>query len=246
VRFFAGGHTTDTSHAMAYASVVSRESVRIALTLAALNDLDVKMAAIENAYVMAPITEKVWTVLGPEFGYDNGKRALIVRDLYGLKSAGAAFRNHLAECMKHLGWIPFRADRDLWMKAETLPDDGVLYWAYILIYVDYIRCVHHDPGSPLAKLDEYSKTKEDFIQVPTFYLGAKLNKTVLPNGVVAWGMSSSKYVQSAVHNLQKYLAEIPGDQKLLKKASGPFAGGYKPELDDSPELDPIRVNLYQS
>jgi hypothetical protein len=45
-RFVAGGHTTDTPHAMAYASVVSRESVRIALTLAALNDLDVKMADI--------------------------------------------------------------------------------------------------------------------------------------------------------------------------------------------------------
>jgi hypothetical protein len=39
--------------------------VRIALTLANLNDLDVKMADIENAYLKAPITEKVWTVLGP-------------------------------------------------------------------------------------------------------------------------------------------------------------------------------------
>jgi hypothetical protein len=103
--------------------------VIIALTLAALNDLDVKMADIENAYLMAPIAEKVWTVLGPEFGDDAGKLALIVRALYGIKSAGAAFRNHLAECMKHLGWHPCWADRDLWMKAETRPDDGVSYWA---------------------------------------------------------------------------------------------------------------------
>jgi hypothetical protein len=144
---------------MTYARVVSRESVRIALALAALNDVDVKMADIENAYMKAPITEKVWTVLGTEFGNDDGQRALIVRALYGLNSAGAAFRNHLAECMKHLGWHPCRADRDLWMKAETRPDDGVLYWAYILIYVDDILCVHHDPGSPMAKLDEYFKMK---------------------------------------------------------------------------------------
>jgi hypothetical protein len=220
--------------------------VRIALTLAALNDLDVKMADIENAYLAAPITEKVWTVLGPEFGDDSGKRALIVIALYGLKSAGPAFRNHLAECMKHLGWHPCRADRDLWMKAETCPDDGFLYWAYILIYVDDILCVHHDPGSPLAKLDEYFNMKEGSIQVPTFYLGAKLKKTVLPNGVVAWGMSSSKYVQSAVQNVKEYLAALPGDQMLVKNASGPFTGGYKPELDESPELDPTRANLYQS
>jgi hypothetical protein len=66
--------------------------------------------------------------------------------------------------------------------------------------------------------------KEGSIQVPTFYLGAKLKKTVLPNGVVAWGMSSSKYVQSVVQNVKEYLAALPGDQKLITKASGPFSG----------------------
>jgi hypothetical protein len=64
-RFAACGHTTYTPHAMTYASVVSRESVKIALTLVALNDLDVKMADIYNAYLTARITDKVWTVLGP-------------------------------------------------------------------------------------------------------------------------------------------------------------------------------------
>jgi hypothetical protein len=142
--------------------------VRIALTLAALNDLDVKLTDIKNTYLTVQMTEKVWTVLGPEFGDDSGKRALIVRALYGLKSTGTAFRNHLAEYMKHLGWNPCCADRDLWIKAETRPNDGVLYWAYILIYVDAILCVHRDPGAPLAKFDEYFKMKERSIQVPTY------------------------------------------------------------------------------
>jgi hypothetical protein len=84
-RFVAGGQTIDTPHAMPYASVVSRESVRIAPTLADLNDLKVKIADTENAYLTAPLTEKVLTVLVPEFGDDAGKRALIVRALYGLK-----------------------------------------------------------------------------------------------------------------------------------------------------------------
>jgi hypothetical protein len=92
--------------------------VRIAPTLATLNELDVKMADIENAYLTAPITEKIWTVLGTEFGDDTGKRALIVRALYVLNSAGAAFRNQLDECTNHLGWNPCHADRELWMKAE--------------------------------------------------------------------------------------------------------------------------------
>jgi hypothetical protein len=88
--------------------------------------------------------------------------------------------------------------------------------------------------------------KEGSIQVPTFYLGAKLKKNKLPNGVIAWGMSSSKYVQSAVQNVQEYLAALPGYRRLLKKPPAPFVGGYKPELDESPELDPIKANFFQS
>jgi hypothetical protein len=57
-RFVSGGHTAATPHAMTYASVVSPELVRIALTLAALNDLEVKMADIENAYLTAPLLSK--------------------------------------------------------------------------------------------------------------------------------------------------------------------------------------------
>jgi hypothetical protein len=55
-QFVAGGHTADTPHMMKYASVVSRESVRIALTLATLNDLFFMMGDIDNAYLTAPIT----------------------------------------------------------------------------------------------------------------------------------------------------------------------------------------------
>jgi hypothetical protein len=77
--------------------------VRVALTIADLKDLDVKMADIENVYQTAPLMEKVWTVISPEFRDDAGKRALIVRALYGLMSAGAALRNHLYKCINHLG-----------------------------------------------------------------------------------------------------------------------------------------------
>ena len=54
---------------------------------------------IENEYAKAPVTEKIWTKLGEDFGADAAKKAIIVRALYGLKSRGAAFHNHLADCM---------------------------------------------------------------------------------------------------------------------------------------------------
>ncbi len=87
----AGGHLTEAPATIPYASVVSRETVCLALTFASLNDLKVKVGDILNAYITAPVKEKVWTILGPKFGLDSGKSAVIVRALYGLKSPGAAF-----------------------------------------------------------------------------------------------------------------------------------------------------------
>ena len=53
-RFVAGGHTTNMPAESTYAGVVSRESVLIAFTLSALNDLDIFAADIQNAYLTAP------------------------------------------------------------------------------------------------------------------------------------------------------------------------------------------------
>jgi hypothetical protein len=102
-QFVAGGHMTETPATNTYASVVSQESVCIMLTLAVLNDLKVKTADIKNAYLTAPVPEKIWCILGPEFGPDAGKHAIVVWSLYGLKSAGASFWNDIADCMQHLG-----------------------------------------------------------------------------------------------------------------------------------------------
>ena len=82
--------------------------------IATLNDFEVT-GDILNAYELASVTEKVWTTLGPEFSKDAGKTAVIVRASYGLKSAGAAFRSHLAQCMESLGYESCKADPDLWI-----------------------------------------------------------------------------------------------------------------------------------
>ena len=167
---------TDTPPTLTYASVVSRESVRIALTLAALNDLEVKTADIENAYLTAPVTEKIWTQLGPEFGSDQGKNAIVVRALYGLKSAGAAFRNHLADCMRHLGWESCKADPDVWMKPEVRPgeDGDEEYYGYVLIHTDDCCCCHQDAQKVLEEINYYFKMKADSIGDLDYYLCVKL------------------------------------------------------------------------
>ena len=68
-RFVAGGHTTEVPSLLTYASLVSRDSVRIiALTVAAMNDLQIMACDIQNAYLTADCRERVWTHTGPEFG----------------------------------------------------------------------------------------------------------------------------------------------------------------------------------
>ena len=112
-RLVAGGHMTKAPATITYASAVMRETVRIALIIITLNELEIKLSDILTAYVQAFVTEKVWTTLGPEFGKDAGKTAVIVRALYGLKSAGAAFRSHLAKCIESIGYQSCKADPDL-------------------------------------------------------------------------------------------------------------------------------------
>jgi hypothetical protein len=70
--------------------------------------------------------------------------------------------------------------------------------------------------------------------------------TKLPNGVYAWGMSSSKYIQAAIRNVKDYVASTRPGSKLAKRATGPFPTGYIPELDMMPKLNNKDAMFYQS
>ena len=77
------------------------------------------------------------------------------------------------------------------------------------------------------------------------YLGTKLKETQLPNGIWAWGMSPSKYVQQAVKNCEaQLLKDFDGRFMLPSKADNPFPTTYEPELDTSEPLDPTAASFY--
>ncbi len=97
-------------------------------------------------------------------------------------------------------YTSFKADPDLWYKAETRPDDNYQCYAYILCYVDGILAMHHDSMSVLNKIDKNFPLKPSSVSDPDIYLGAKLKETRLPNSIWAWGLSPSKYVNQAVKN----------------------------------------------
>jgi hypothetical protein len=78
-RSFTGGHTTTAPSSMTFAFLIS-----------ALNDLGIMSCDLKNAYLNVPCREMIWFEGGIECGEDYGKVCIVVRSLYGLKSAGAA------------------------------------------------------------------------------------------------------------------------------------------------------------
>ena len=148
-RWVLNGHKTPDLIGSTYAGVVSRESVHIALTYAALNDLDVFAADIWNAYLQASSSQKDYIICGPEFGVENiGQTALIHHALYGGKAAGRDFRNHLRSCMEFLNFKSCLADPNVWMRP-AIKSDGNTYYEYILLYVDDALVVSENAESIL-------------------------------------------------------------------------------------------------
>ena len=244
-RLVAGGHTTEVPSTLTYSSVVSRDSVRIALTIAALNDLQVRACDIQNAYLTAPCREKIYTTAGPEFGSDAGKRMLVVRALYGLKTAGASYRSFFAEALRDLGFRPSYADPDVWMKP-ALKANGDTYWEYVLCYVDDVLAIHEDPRITLGLIMKKKfKLKNDKMDEPEMYLGAELSKMDNEDGDTCWSMSSDKYCSAMVANVEETLSRQGLRLPSQRQCQTPLSSGYKPELDCTCELKADGVQRYQ-
>ena len=81
-QFVSDGNNTNTLAEMTYSSVVSRDSVCIALTIAVLNYLYVLACDIPNAYLTGDCRERVWVVAGPQFGSEAGNNMLVIKSLY--------------------------------------------------------------------------------------------------------------------------------------------------------------------
>ena len=174
-RWVLDGHQTTDAIGSTYAGVVSRDSVRIALTYAALNDIDVLAADIQNAYLQAPSSQKHYIICGKEFGLEKvDKVALIRRALYGGKSAGKDLQNHLRERMSHLKFIPCLADPDVWMRP-SIKADGMEYWEYVLLYCDDALVISENGREILEnEIGKYFTMKPSSIGPPTLYLGGHM------------------------------------------------------------------------
>jgi hypothetical protein len=110
-RLVAGGHLTKPIYNNApYSGIASLKSIRTCIFLAELNGLSLCAADVGNAYLEAETKEKLFIIAGPEFGKLEGNTLIVHKALYGLRTSGARWAEHLADSLRAQGFRSSYAD----------------------------------------------------------------------------------------------------------------------------------------
>ena len=109
--------------------------------------------------------------------------------------------------MELLNYKSCLADPDLWMRAAK-NSNGEDYYEYALLYTDNALVVSKNPKECLLEIDKYFLMKKDSIDTPRLYLGGKISQVQLPNGVIAYALNMSQYVQEAIKILKELLDNV--------------------------------------
>ena len=222
--FVTGGHTTKDPSSIAYSSVVSRDSVRLAFTITSLNGVDVMPCDLENAYLNVMCCENIWFEGGTECGEDKGKFLIVVRALYGLKSAGSSWCAALAQVLKELDFVSTLADPDVWIR-EVVHKDCLKYYGMLFVYVDDMLAVSHKAKYVIKDIMAFYRAKEGSIKPPDIYLGANIMKLKMTDGCEVWGSSSRAYVKNAVITVEGLFEEYGEGYTLRDTVQAPFPSG---------------------
>ena len=234
-RLVASGNHTDNPKEDIYSGVVGMETVRLGFTLAAMNNLQCCAGDVGNAFLYGKTREKVYIIAGPEFGDDAGKRMIIDRGLYGLKTSSARFHEHLSAKLRSMNFKPSLADADLWMR------DAGDHYEYVATYVDDLLVWSRDCDSIIDTVKDQYILKG--VGSPDYYLGG--NVTPLDE---AWNrkgcftaLSAETYIENVVEKLQK-MAGV----SQFKAPGAPMRDTYHPECDTSRLLEPAEASMYRA
>ena len=234
-RLVAGGNHTENPREDIYSGVVGMETIRLGFVLAAMNNLQCCAADVGNAFLCGKTREKVYIIAGPEFGENAGKRMIIDKGLYGLKTSSARFHEHLSSKLRLMGFAPSKADADLWMRPK---DD---HCEYIATCVDDLLVWSRDCNSVINTI------KEDYILKgvgkPDYYLGGDVKE--LDNSWTRFGCYTSLSAETYISNVVTKLQELAGGPNF-PAVSTPMDPNYHPEMDETPELDSHHASTHRA
>ena len=133
-----------------------------------------------------------------------------------------------------------------------MKDDGLKYYAYLVIYVDDILCIDINPKATIDSIGELFRIKKGSVSQPSMYLGTDVRKwnyqTCDGESGECYALGANSYVNEAIKIVKRGVAKheltFPSGKKSGKN---PFSRiDYKPELDDSAFCDEELVTFYQN
>ena len=229
-RLVAGGHLTQpTFNDSPYAGIASIKSIRTCIFLAELNEMDLWVADVGNAYLEAWTKEKLYITAGPEFGPLEGHTLIVDKALYGLRSSGARWAERLADSLRKLGFFLSYADPAIWMK------DMGDHYEYICVWVDDMLIASRNPKAIVDELSKEYTLKG--VGPPKYYLGADMQRINEPEKVFTMG--SGTYIDKCLTIYEQLFGEMPS-----KKVFTPLDPKDHPEMDTSAFLDKTGMQLY--
>jgi hypothetical protein len=234
-RLVSGGQRADPPKEDIFSGVVSMEAVCLEFILARSNGLMVCAGDVGNAFLYGKTREKVYVIASEEFGAHKGKRMIIDRSLYGLRSSAARFHEHLSEKLRKMGFRPFKADPDLWYCKLGH------HYEYIACFVDDVIAFPKDPMSNIMELEKNNIMKG--VGKQQYYLGSdvvELQEPWCKEGIFT-AFSGETYIKNCLPKLC-VMCGLP----KFKKQNVPFSEEYHPELDTSELLSPPEISKYKS
>jgi len=180
--------------------------------------LKVIAADIGNAYLHAKTNEMLYTILGDDYGELSGKVLVFDKGLYGLRSSGARFHEHLSDILRKIGLMPSKARLNLWFK------ECGTHYKYLARYVDDILVFSKDPMRIIECLKVPSPLQG--VGLPEYYFGGDFKIQERDKGGTI-----TVCARTYIGNVCQRVEELFNIQLMSDET--PIAADYHPEMGDS-------------
>ena len=224
-RLVAGGHVISSPACPLYSSVVKTDSVRIIMTIAAKQGLQVITGDVGGAYLNAKCAEKVWTYTLDENGLpdrNNNFVTIIIQNLYGLKSGASSWWLHFATTLRRMGFVNSKADNNVWLKPRYNDINSLDGYDFIIVHVDDFMILARNAERYMTKLQTIYKIRHvtPIDETTSTYLGMDIRRQ--SHGKQGFLLSASTYLKQALSTARRLLDydtydDIKGRNTVLDK-----------------------------
>jgi hypothetical protein len=220
-----------------YSGVVGIETVRNILALTATEpEMKICAADVSNAFLYGKNVERTMIKAGPEFGDLEGQLLIVEGGWYGHKTAAATFHTHMATQLRRFGFVPSKADLDLWIRKVN---DGS--YEYLASYVDDLIVISKDPMAIITKFKEVYDLKG--VGIPEYYLGGNFHQIEDPE-LIEKGIRTAFSAQTYIKNSVEKFERMFGGE--LRESRFPMHEGAHPESDTSDLLTAVMATQYRA